>query len=151
MNLGQRGNLPQVEAEYSISLLISYLKTNKEKHIKEYAIAKEQYDIETMKLREKFKKFAKKVPKDLNDGDAFDAYINSLTVINVDLRNRRAPVNAEYMYDSYIRNFQTISPDVSSIKLTMEQADALINDQWDWAVSAKTSNAHYLSIATASR
>lgn len=147
MNLGQKGGLPLVETEYSIAQLISYLKANKEKHIKEYAIAKEQYDIETKKLREKFKKFAKKVPKDLNDDKSFDAYVNSLTVINVDMRNRQAPVNAENMYDSYIRNFETIDPSISSIKLTLEQANALINDAWDWAQNAKTTNGHYLSIA----
>ena len=147
MNLGQKGGLPLVETEYSIAQLISYLKTNKEKHIKEYAIAKEQYDIETKKLREKFKKFAKKVPKDLNDDKSFDAYVNTLTVINVDMRNRQAPVNAENMYDSYIRNFETSDPSISSIKLTLEQANALINDAWDWAQNAKTTHAHYLSIA----
>lgn len=150
-NLGGKGGLLSVETEYSVTTLLKALEENKQNHITEYAEAKKLYDASVLKLRSNYTKIAKKVPKDISDTETFENYLLKVSEARQDLYRLRPPVDAVKMYDDYIRNLSATATEKGTIKLTFEQANALINDQWDWAVEAKASNAFYLSTGSANR
>jgi hypothetical protein len=128
MNLTHRLN---IKTTYSVPTLIAYLKTNKEEHIKEYAEAKEAYDKKKRELLSDLQDATHtKGPEGIKE--AYNAYERLVS-----------PVDATKMYDEYIALIG--ASDSNSIELDSEDASAIINDQWEWAVSAKFTNSAYLS------
>jgi hypothetical protein len=69
-----------------------------------------------------------------------DTYIT--TAHNVLVRITK-PTDAAKNYEQYISLFkQSVSEE---LELTMSEANSIINDEWDWAVSAKLLNSTYSS------
>ena len=127
-----------VNVDYSVAFLISQLEINKAKHIEEYKQALVVYEQDRLSLLKEIQKEAK-VLTTVDTKDNRDR----LYRLNHSFYNLKLPVNAEKTYDTYIGLLKnTVSENVN---LGISDANAIINDEWDWAVSAKTTNYSYSS------
>jgi hypothetical protein len=115
------------KAKYSKDAILKSLASNLEAHRAEYVSALEVYTAKKTKLIREFVKAFKADPK------------TEAHAVN----NLRPPVNAASNYERVIKLF-TAAED-QTIELDSEEADAVFNDQWDFAVSAKLSNSIYSS------
>ena len=68
---------------------------------------------------------------------------NALNKAYHDFCTLKEPVNASATYDTYISLFGATASD--TITLSIQDANAIIHDEWDWAVAAKTTNSSYSS------
>lgn len=135
MNLASRLNL---ELEYKVEDILARLVANKEKHKKEYAEAVKNYNA---KVEEKLLSLSA-LADTVRAGRKFD----NLRVIQEAASSvvlLAVPKNAEEMYDQYINILR--QTESKTIKLSAEDANAIFNDAWDWAVSASMTNSAYLS------
>lgn len=127
-----------IETEYATNFLVEKLKENKKLHQEEFIKATEEY----LKVRkEKAEKLASVATEVMNDpkGNNGDKVFKAFQSLNGLL----SPVDATEMYDQYISLFEKSSS--STIKLSLSDANAIIHDKWDWAVSAKLTNTSYFS------
>jgi hypothetical protein len=135
MNLANRLN---IKLAYDVNVLITHLKANRDKHVSEYKEALKNYRFEVEQKLLAISALADKQVEDkkFDNFEALRIALNSLVMLTV-------PKDAEKMYDQYINMLgNTIS---GEIELSAEDANAIINDGWDWAVEASLSNSTYLS------
>jgi hypothetical protein len=135
MNLANRLN---IKLAYDVNVLITHLKANRDKHVSEYKEALKNYRFEVEQKLLTISALADKQVEDkkFDNFEALRIALNSLVMLTV-------PKDAEKMYDQYINMLgNTIS---GEIELSAEDANAIINDGWDWAVEASLSNSTYLS------
>jgi hypothetical protein len=135
MNLANRLN---IKLKYDVNVLITHLKANRDKHVSEYKEALKNYRFEVEQKLLTISALADKQVEDkkFDNFEALRIALNSLVMLTV-------PKDAEKMYDQYINMLgNTIS---GEIELSAEDANAIINDGWDWAVEASLSNSTYLS------
>ena len=104
--------------------LIKQIKENKAKHIEEYEKAVVAYKKEALKQ-------LSKLTDKVNDG-ALDIKLNLIT-----------PVNNSDNYDKIIEMFEWEVSDV--VDLTQDEFKEYVQDETDFAVSAKLSNTAYFT------
>jgi hypothetical protein len=126
MNLA---NTLDIEAEYKISYLLTVLTKNRLNHINEYAEAKKGYDEEKA-AKLKALMIAIRKGADAKIQAAYNSYFSMKT-----------PIDAKDMYDEYISILSNSASD--TVKLSISDANAIINDKWSWATAAKTINSTY--------
>lgn len=114
-----------VRTQYRKDDIVNILKQNLANHKVEYVEAVKQYDIERIKR-------AAAVYDDLL------AKKNPEIAFNFGLR---PPENIASQYESLI-NVISMSSD-EFISLNVNEANQIFNDEWDWALAAKTTNATY--------
>ena len=120
-----RMNDVNIEVTVKISDLIEYLKSNREKHIKEYEEAKKEYFVS---LKKKMRELSKSLKKEEFRKDNYNV-------------NLQVPVIACDMYDQYIKML-TLSQD-TEMKIDTHEYQCFIEDNWSWAVAAKSVNLTY--------
>lgn len=124
-------SIASISSKYNIQDIIQALEDHKTKHIEDYkkAVAVYQKDI-----LENLKALTKKIRKEIPDGTKTFVERNfSLT----------PPKNCEDGYQRVIDIFKKSQE--QNIELSMQDADKIFNDEWDWALSAKISNSFYSS------
>jgi hypothetical protein len=134
MNLSHTLNL---KTTYAVTTLIAALQKNKAAHIEEYNKACAAYD------KKKSEKLVKLNEAVLSESANFTSDMNKVKVAYNSLTTLIKPVDASKMYDEYISilSFST----ATDIELSTQDANAIINDSWEWAQTAKLSNSTYLS------
>ena len=130
------GRTLNVISNYSVKFLIEQLEKNKKAHIEDHAKAVSVWKKDIDNLLKKIVKEAKKeIGKYNNKKELTDVYEEYFSLCE--------PVNAEKTYDTYISLLNNTTSE--HISLSIQDANAIINDEWDWAIAAKTTNASYSS------
>jgi hypothetical protein len=124
-----------VKARYQTDVLIRALTHYKEEHVKEYKLALDAYRLA---IRKKIKELNKQFKNKFTNIQDFKLEWNLY-----------APVNVESAYDKLIVNFKNMNSD--AVDLDMTQANCILNNDWDWAHAAKTSNSFYMMEAGSAR
>jgi len=117
-----------IKTKYSVVDLIKYLKKNLEIHKEEYEKATEVYRADVVTALKALEKSTKKAETDLTE----------VRSTYQKLLNIPKPVDATKLYEQYI-SILSVSTE-STLELTVEDANAIINDAWEWAISAKAVN-----------
>lgn len=125
--------LNNIKAQYNPKGLAHALQENKKKHIAEYASALEVYGRDLDKAWTEFQKVVKRASRTKDTAALQSPYFALVGLIK--------PVNLKEKYDHYIAIFESIQD--TEVEMTLDQANAIINDEWDWAVSAKSINSTY--------
>lgn len=132
MNLASSLN---IETDFSTKYLVECLKRNKEAHLDEYANAMNKYlDLRCVKAAALVDAANEVYKNPTKEGTLVYKVFN-------DLNNLKEPVDATKMYDQYISLLEASTSD--TIRMDVSDANAIINDQWSWAVAAKMSNSFY--------
>jgi hypothetical protein len=131
MKLAQQLN---IEADYKTQFLVETLKKNKEAHIKEYAEAYAKY-LEMR--RTKAQNLKAEVEKIIDDPKV----IGNVFGLHSELAGLTVPVDASKMYDEYIALLSASTSE--TIRMDVSDANAIINDQWEWARAASFANSTY--------
>lgn len=135
------------KGKFPVKILIEALKKNKVLHEKEYAESIEVYykKMETALLNLHEVSFglasSAREKKDLT-------YYNDLQIALRAVSSLVKPVDCKKLYDEYIKMFKDMAE--PNVELTVQEYNSIVNDEWDWAINAKTVNSTYLS-AGASR
>jgi hypothetical protein len=124
-----------IKVEYTPLTLINALEANKRAHVLEYGKAVEVYESDLAAAFNEAVRLASeaRATKSVEPLYAATAGINKLT----------KPVNNEKLYDQYITMFKNTASKIVVLSLT--EANAIVNDEWDWAVAAKVLNSGYSS------
>lgn len=120
-------SLSEIKGKYKRVDLLEKLFAHREDHVKEYAQSLVTYREEVVKHAVKMLETAEK-----KDFTSFNFHVNLV-----------APVNVEDAYTKMITIFEHMTDDI--IELSFDDASKLLTDTWDWAVSAKMTNALYAS------
>lgn len=130
------GRTLDISSGYYVSLLVASLEANKAAHIEDYKKAVEVYnrDVQT-----KLKLIAKMARKTITNPEMQ----KNLIKVYGDYCRLSMPVNASKTYDTYISLMSQTSSD--TVVLSIQDANAIINDEWDWAIAAKNTNSSYSS------
>lgn len=129
--------MDEIKANYRPGDLANYLKANRDKHVQDYHVAIEVYDADVTKAFDDATKAVKNAGKTRDVNSVYQAYNTLSQIVN------KKPVNMEKKYDQYIRLFITTPSEI--VVLNLNEANAIINDEWDWATAAKTVNNSYSS------
>jgi len=130
------GKTLNIKTTFAVKDVIGFLEKHLEQHKKEYAEAVEVYE---KTVAEKLQVLSA-VAYDMSETKYSYTKLSEPWSAIVSLK---VPVNQTEMYEQYISIFkQSTSTDV---ELSMEDANCLINDAWDWAMTAKTTNSFYSS------
>ena len=129
-----------IRDKYHVASLIQTLKTNQQKHVQEYEVAIVEYEKRRKELI-------------VNLGKVTKAFVKSPTLTNhqevgramQELNYLTKPVNESAQYDAIIAVFRSLA--VGEIELDWKDANTIINDSYDWAIAAKTTNAFYAGSA----
>ena len=126
-----------IKAKYPIELILQHLNKNLIDHKEDYKKAVSVYNSDVITALTNIGKSVKKAinNEDLNHEDVNSKYYTLSQIVK--------PVNAEKMYEEYISLFEASSD--RHVELTFEDANAIINDSWDWAIVAKITNSSYSS------
>jgi hypothetical protein len=128
-----------LKANFETSMLVASLKSNKDEHVKEYKEAMLQYDNQrkdlVTKLKEECDKFILNPSESTTAIQSAYAKMFSLT----------KPVNAEKQYDQYIRMLSTTTSQF--VELDVDDANAILSDDWSWAKAARITNSVYSATA----
>jgi hypothetical protein len=125
------GGTLDLSAKFSKGYLIQRLRTHKGAHIAEYEAARKVYFEE---LHEYLVELVS------------DASCSRLRDDNyqIDVYSKfKPPVNASKLYDQYIRMLELATDD--EIELNADAYSSIVEDEWDWAKSAKSINVGYAS------
>lgn len=134
MKLAQQLN---IQAEYETSFLVECLKKNKAEHVKEYGLALKNYHKIRSERANVLIMNAEKIA--LDPANPMNSCFKSYN----DLTSLTEPVDASKMYDEYIALLAASTS--KTVKMEVSDANAIINDQWEWARAAKFSNSFYTS------
>lgn len=135
-NVLRGGMLNSIETNFDTTFLTKALKEHLRQHIEDYEKAMAVFKTDQVKRAQELKKVASKfINGEATSNDVYRAFtaFNGLT----------EPADAKKLYNQYINMF-TASAD-ETIKLSMSDANAIVNDEWEWAIAAKTTNASYSS------
>ena len=123
-----------IQTKFKKDLLVQKLKEHCDNHVRDYEKASEVYKRDVTDAIAKLTSVSKKsTPDDLTQIRTTFRALESITV----------PVDQVEMYEAYISMFQSSAED--EITISMVDANCIINDSWDWAVLAKSTNAMYSS------
>jgi hypothetical protein len=133
------GKTIDVKVKYPTKFIVDTLNKSRIAHVAEYKVAVEEYNAKvkealykvSLQAIEASKRITEK--KEVNTEELNNQYTK--------LRAIKAPINAEKMYDQYITLFQATTDEY--IELDLQDANALINDEWDWVQEAKFINSTY--------
>ena len=132
MNLSSKLN---IKSNFSTKMLVSHLQSNLDKHIEEYDKAIEVYNKDVHKALIELLNIT-------NTMINVNTYSKSmLDDVYYKVSNITKPIDAVSMYNEYI-TLLDLSVD-ENIELTLNEANAIINDSWDWATAAKLINGSY--------
>lgn len=133
----QLSRVLDIKVNYSVSFLIEKLKVNLENHIDDYEKAlivyKKDLYKHLMEIQNICDDILRKNDVELKD---FNSMYSKIYTLN-------KPVDASKMYEQYI-SLLSQSTD-KELTLALNDANAIINDSWDWAIQAKTVNSTYSS------
>lgn len=123
---------PQIDLEttFSTAKLVELLQKHLADHQAEYALAMDEYKIQRSKKLDAVSAAARSTTTDEEIYKVFSEY-----------RNLVKPVDASKMYSDYIAVL-TLSTAHDST-LSIQDANRIINDEWDWAANAKLINSTY--------
>ena len=130
-----------VKVKYFRRHIINHLSFHRKAHVEEYEKAMKIYYKELANSAEELIGMATNFAIDARAADnpdfkaVKDKYDKLISI--------KKPVDAIKMYDQLIKLFETA--DDETIELTLDDANSIINDEWDWAVSAKFVNSSYTS------
>lgn len=135
-------NALDIKAQYPTKQLIEALIENRNLHVEEYARAVISYNM----ARSALYSVIATLCADLSA--AYDADKHAIFMRKYsELLSLREPVDQRNMYDQYISLFSASTS--AELTLTMSEANSIINDEWDWAVSARGIAASYTSVSKA--
>ena len=128
--------LLDVDSKFEVSFLIEKLKENLKDHKESFKLATEIYNKEII---EGLKALS------LLSGRQSKTEYDKVTLLRAynDIANKSKPVDETKKYEQYISIFGSTTE--KSIVLNINDANSIINDSWDWAIQAKTSNMFYTS------
>ena len=131
------GKTLNIKTTFAVKQVIAFLEQHLAAHKKDYADATAVYKRQ---VAEKLRVLAAEA-----DAQATKGYnMSKLSYDYMAVSSLKVPVDATEMYEQYIAIFkQSTSKDV---ELSMEDANCLINDAWDWAQTAKTTNSFYSNL-----
>ena len=137
------GNQIDLKVKYSTKFLIDKLEEHAYNHILDYAKAKRVYEDDMKDALEKLGGKAMSLAtalavapdSNIELGEIRNAYNKLFSIVK--------PVDASEAYTQYIDLLRMNVTDF--LELDISDANSIINDEWDWAVSAKTTNAFYSS------
>lgn len=124
-----------IKTDYLTEYLVAKLEEHKEQHILEYKEAYEEFE----RVRSERIRSLQTAVNDLTNNP--DSDLNELSKKYNSLLTLAKPVNATKMYEQYISLLKASATD--RINLEISDANAIINDEWSWAKSARTTNAFY--------
>lgn len=122
-----RMNDVNIEVSVKISDLIECLRDNKKKHLAEYEVARTEYFAA---LKRKLRDLSKSLKNEEFRKDNYNVNLNP-------------PVNASDMYEQYIKMLSMSQE--TEMKISTHEYQCFVEDNWSWAIAAKTSNAFYSS------
>lgn len=131
-----------IKAQYPTKQLIEALIENRNLHIEEYARAVASYN----EKRSELYSIIAKLSTELAIVYSHDVH-KQLQDTQSRLACLREPVDQREMYDQYIGLFTASTS--AELTLTMSEANSIINDEWDWAVSARGIAASYTTVSKA--
>lgn len=135
MNLAQS---LEIKTKFASSYLVDVLRENLKKHQAEYAEARKAYE---QKVSDLLLDITNKAVE-LRNKKTFDDR-KDLNKVFSELNQLQKPIDATKMYEEYIKLFMMSTE--PEIEMGLDDANAVINDQWTWAVSAKAANLFYTS------
>lgn len=132
MNLAQRLD---IKAKYKKTYLVDCLQSNLAAHKEEFERAWSVYlkDVSTALLN-----LQDYVAEAITN---HDGKLDDLATSYAKLRGITKPSDASKMYEQYILLIDNSFDDV--LELDISDANSIINDSWDWAISAKAVNSTY--------
>ena len=133
------GRTLDVKSDYAVSFLIEQLKFNKKVHLEDYEKAVKVYNDDLNKALQVVENAIAKINEHGHKQEHRDNLYRKLNEYN----NIKSPVNAAKTYDTYISLLNKTTS--ANIILSIQDANAIINDEWDWAIQAKTTNSSYSS------
>lgn len=114
-----------VEAEYPIETILKSLEDFRDRHINDYLVAEKEYR----------RQFGERLHK------ALAAFENGEKVRIPEGLGLEKPKNKSDEYHNLISVFSQMRN--NSVKLSMQQANCIFNDEWDWIRVAKAVNSTY--------
>lgn len=129
--MNKLGRTLDIKAKYKTSFLIDKLKEHRDNHITDYAKAVTVYNNDLTRALEKLAATASGTDLD----EVKQAYNKVFAIVK--------PVDARKAYEQYISLLSNSADEI--IELDMDDANSIINDEWDWAVNAKMTNSFYSS------
>lgn len=128
-----------LKEQFTVAVLTETIRQNKAKHLKELAEAKVEYAKKKVELAENIVKATAKFKKTL-DVEDFNALQNAV----YRYQSLHEPVDASAQYDKMLDIFAALS--TGTVELGWADANVIINDEYEWAIAAKTANAFYSNI-----
>jgi hypothetical protein len=125
-----------IGCSYKVQFLVEQLEKNKTEHQVDYVKAVKVYaeDIK-MALTRLIKAAKKQLDEHSLKDEIQKAYVSYYSIMK--------PVDASEMYDTYIKLLSQTSSE--EITLSMNDANAIINDEWECVQVAKNINSSYSS------
>jgi hypothetical protein len=130
-----------VKTKFKTVDIISQLHEHRKNHIKEYENAMEVYREKVLGFTQLLIGAATNFSIEVKEGKDID--YNEVSKKWFNLTQLKVPVDSREMYDQLITLFA--SSDEETIEMSLQDANSIINDEWDWAISAKTINSTYSS------
>ena len=118
----------RLESEYKVNDIIAELRKNKDAHVADYKKAMEVYLTDLLNCVENF---IKKI-----ESGKMPEYVSNNFGLSI-------PQNNESSYLKMIKIFSMMQ--VDNVKLSMEDANAIFNDEWSWLATSKLINSSYSS------
>ena len=123
-----------IQTKFKTVFIVQKLKEHSSNHIKDYEKAMDVYRADMKQAITTLSQICEyATDKDMES--IKKGYYNLTSII--------PPIDQSEMYNSYISLFESSADE--EITISMVDANCIINDSWDWAVSAKTTNAMYSS------
>ena len=133
--LNKLGRTLDIKTKYKTKFLIERLKEHRDNHINDYRKAMDVYHKDLKDALHSLHVLA------LKSVDTLD--LDVVKTAHSKVQSIVKPVNAVKAYDQYIDLLFYSAEQV--VELDMDDANSIINDEWDWAVSAKITNSFYSS------
>lgn len=131
MSANMMHSVSDIKGWFKVSDLVAALEKNLEAHKVDYAKALEVYRKD---VGEAVQKLYDEWTSKKESSTKFDVKHNL---------GLNAPINCVDGYTNLINMFKIMARE--EIELELSEASHFLNDDWDWAVSAKASNSYYLN------
>ncbi len=123
--INMMSSVGDITADYSRAEVLEAMTTNRDAHVSDYGKARELYAKEKLKRARVYLRKLKE--------DPFAVPRHEFDLVT--------PVDAKEAYDKIITALAKMQGD--SIKLSLDQANCVFNDDWDFARTAKMSISNY--------
>lgn len=136
-------NLSQldVRTKFKTKDIVKYLYKHHDAHVEEYEEAVKVHRQKVIEATEELKEavndllFDLSHEREINTSNVQDAHRSIHQIVK--------PIDARKMYTQLITLFEATTEE--TIELSLEDANSIVNDEWDWAVTAKITNSTYFS------